>query len=221
MSYCCEVRPSLIHGNGVFAVKDIKAGERCCIYDGDVVPFGSKDSKYLLNMDDFSIRGFEQPRDKIGIAQLINDGACFVPKGKTKEIVRQMINYSIESFTKQNVTFEEIKNRVVAIAVRDIKKDEELLAFYNARYWLDDTIHENEEVAEANAIYQFLQTNAFDDLRSFTAEKKPSKELFTNIDKLKLGLYAICFIQMKLRYEKIHNRITVKSENGIYEVRYE
>ena len=37
MEVAAEVRPSRIHGRGVFAVRDIKEGEFVCIYDGELM----------------------------------------------------------------------------------------------------------------------------------------------------------------------------------------
>ena len=64
MSCLVEVRPSKVHGNGVFAKVDIPCGYVICYYDGDFVKKDNvKDWTYALSLGigDFVRIGYKIP----------------------------------------------------------------------------------------------------------------------------------------------------------------
>ena len=78
-----EVRPSNIHGIGVFALREIKAGEFVFIYDGEILSNDVvensceyEDVSYCLTHPKnpkLVLCGYKYPKNNIGVGQLIND----------------------------------------------------------------------------------------------------------------------------------------------------
>lgn len=134
------VGKSDVHGNGVFATEDIKKGEYICEYGGDVVTneeFHNKynDNLYALNIShNYLIIGHQVPKDSMKIGQLINDFATFDNEGT--DIIEKYYFYKIKSMKGANVDFMRVgKFKMLIVALRDIKKGEELFVSYGAGYW--------------------------------------------------------------------------------------
>lgn len=139
----CEIRPSPVHGNGVFALQDIPEETELCYYDGQPVdPNTVRDHTYLLDFDGKTLDGYRVPRTPEGIGQFINDGASLQPEGDLHTVIEHALEYLDESSRKSNVIFTVRQGRCVAVANRAIKKDEELFFSYEIKYWLNSQVHE-------------------------------------------------------------------------------
>lgn len=154
-----EIRPSKISGNGVFAMYDIKKGERLCYYDGHDLPIekvkNDTDMDYAVNHSNNALIRFgdQKPKDKHGIAQIINDGACPVFNDcSMKEIRRSLNEYDEKSIRLCNCKM--YNNSFWMYATKDIKKDEEILTNYGKKYWLMHFL-----VRSTNALLKLLLFN--------------------------------------------------------------
>ena len=149
-----QVKPSNIHGNGVFATKDIKIGELITFYPGNIVECYPnkdrfKDGHYTLNYrglnnikrgdnnyafdvsDEYTIFGDKDFKtDPNYMGHLINDGA------KSNLDPESIPIYIKISTQMANCDFHKIKDLHVAIiATKNINKGEELLITYGPSYW--------------------------------------------------------------------------------------
>jgi SET domain-containing protein len=154
-----EVKPSSVHGRGVFATRNIKKGELITFYPADVVVFGSKDAcvtrayipskrsendaffktqwqdqTYCVSLEGlYSIHGNPNPIYESNhdyLGHFINDGAKPTPDPKSFQI------YETVSVLKMNCVFAQIRDLHVAIVAHtDILKDQELFIHYGLHYW--------------------------------------------------------------------------------------
>lgn len=135
----CELRPSTIHGIGVFATRDIQAGEKCCIYDGKRLDVEHvEDNTYFVSIGGINIDGYKTPRNKIGIAQFINDASAPVYSEENIHYSYAALSlgeYFATSFMSSNIDLTREKNMIVAIANKNIRSGEELLFSYGLDYW--------------------------------------------------------------------------------------
>jgi SET domain-containing protein len=157
---------SNIHGNGLFSKKEIKAGDIITFYPGDILvyyPDKNRDKKdhlvgyiyseelknnkelceafnnnkkyyknYQLTINDtYSIIGIpEINNNPTYLGHFCNDGARGHSE-KDKKI------YETVSILKSNAYFKNICDCMMAItAIKDIKKDEEILVTYGHGYWI-------------------------------------------------------------------------------------
>ncbi len=115
------VKKSAIHGNGVFAAKDIKKGEKIIEY------LGEKISKAESNR-----RGCKQEE----ASKKSGDGAVYIFELNSKTDIDGNFDYNDARFINHacetNCEAENIKGHIWIIATKDIKKDEEIL--YNYGY---------------------------------------------------------------------------------------
>lgn len=133
------LKPSPVHGQGVFATKDIEPEEIICFYDGyvkdrtlvtpeeNVYAYGTSDpTKYLI--------GYHPHKNENGIAQYINDHNYFQLhlNMSIAEMFRTALQYDMLSKEFMNVTIDENNN---AVAIKKIKQGEELFFSYGAGYW--------------------------------------------------------------------------------------
>ena len=148
-----EVRDAGVKGRGVFAKQDIKIGDPLAFYDGEDKKIDKKSSKilekyYMISLPDIAGRkgwaryGYIEPQSKIGIGQLVNDS----------QMIDFEINKPVENFREE---FKIIKRKIKKYeksqrkrvniilhmnqwfyALKDIKKDDELLWSYGASYWV-------------------------------------------------------------------------------------
>lgn len=134
----CEVRKSNIHGRGVFAKRNIKKGEKLCIYDGQIIDIGTPgDSSYDLGIPNTRTmsRGYREPRSSVGIGQFINDGARYIWTGVPNDDAMALVVYMRQTSQTMNCKPVFHPKMIFIEALRDIKKDEELLMFYGLHYW--------------------------------------------------------------------------------------
>jgi len=118
-----SVRKSLIPaaGMGLFAERDFTAGEWICTYFGRPVPLGEMVKRADVADSEYTMGGFGtysiDARDERGcLAKYINDGK--------------------DDF-RNNVQFVKLRRqrKALVIAMEDIPKGSELLAFYGEGYW--------------------------------------------------------------------------------------
>ncbi len=139
-----------IKGMGVFTNRFIKKGEMVCYYDG----FDAKKDKrrrvdYSMTIPgkkDIHRNGYIKPQSDIGVGQLIND-AAFLEIDTCKEVkdivkvyngCRRRVNrYYMEASRHMNVRFN--GNNFWFYAIKDIRKDTELVYSYGAAYWIGKT----------------------------------------------------------------------------------
>lgn len=148
-----HVAPSYVHGNGVFASKNILEDEIITLYPTHVVFVNvgehtlnyykySAHRKYNLSdchhykksiNSELYCGAFPQEHsDRTWIGHLINDGSCKV----TEE-------YQTENLNKTNCRFVKIYDHnevcyfVAIIATRPITKGDELFIQYGTKYWLN------------------------------------------------------------------------------------
>ncbi len=118
-----EVRKSPIHQYGVFAKEDIKADE---IIEECVVPTQCIEAKYeymdgqvyISNMDTLSQYRFTGP---------VDGSYWIIPTGNA-----MVYNHSIEA---NSINYHDTENRLLVFkAIKDIKKDEEVVWNYGPNY---------------------------------------------------------------------------------------
>lgn len=146
-----NVRKSQIHGNGVFAVRDIEKDELVCLYDGEMM--GQSHLLKLLRMGidvdkeywmshphnpRLILCGFKEPKTVLGIGQLINDfKKPEIVELDFKHGIRACEEYVTASREHQNVSFRAEGKMFWLYAAKDIKKDEELFLHYGYKIWLE------------------------------------------------------------------------------------
>lgn len=119
-----EIRESPGKGFGVFATQQILAGVFLGNYDGIRFPFGCDlvNNNYMFRCGDVIIDG--QNLTYSNFTSLINDG----------EENRGAVGQST------NVGFMEHCQNMMAVTIRLIQPDEELLTSYGASYWKDQSL---------------------------------------------------------------------------------
>ena len=159
-----EIKPSTIHGNGVFAKKDIKKGDLITFYPGDVVEYNPNGDRHIpghITMAFSSQRfvdKFGNPKSSeymnndyaydigsnytlIGCPYFMNDSnymGHFINDGaKSNSTEKSDELYNKISYIKQNCRFYNYKGdlHVAIIATKDIKPGEELFIMYGTGYW--------------------------------------------------------------------------------------
>ena len=151
----CEIRPSLTHGMGVFATRDITAGSYITMYPADGVSWQPSDHKgssqhFLANgwkgssaLQRNMYRQELEPipgtralaimgnpaitNDRHFLGHMVNDGAC-CKRNDAAQI------YKTVSAAKANS--EMCGDILAVIANRNIKAGEEILTSYGVDYWL-------------------------------------------------------------------------------------
>lgn len=159
-----EVKPSSTHGNGVFATKDIKAGQIITMYpihqyakrvatngwqihsmmDSETPYHG-----YALDIDENTkIYGCPTFYNTLFQGHLVNDPVVSLDCSDTNKFI---ISYFIAAKVKGNARFDKNSHLVYIRAVRDIKAGEEILVPYSLPYWFT-RFNINEEQALANLL---------------------------------------------------------------------
>ncbi|CAB9529689.1 expressed unknown protein [Seminavis robusta] len=151
-----SIKESPGRGRGVFAAQDCQEGDLLTCYPGDLIlqptgftpdpkEVGIQDdqllqdlmSRYCIGMtDDCAILGLpERDQDMAYVGHFIND-ACQEPPSNEEELEA----YLEESQAKANAQLIPLENlHMVALATRDIQKDEEVFVFYGPIYWMEHT----------------------------------------------------------------------------------
>lgn len=128
-------------GRGVFALVDLKEGQKITKYEGDLVPNDeprtNQQMAYSINYNEDAILiGFSTRRKwkGIGAASLINDALCPALQATAKKSAyftrsqkRREMNCCLQSSRSSN--------DIHAVAMRDIAAGEELYTSYRWGYW--------------------------------------------------------------------------------------
>ena len=118
-------------GDGVFCERAFAKGEVVTQFAGvwrDVSSIGSE--SYSQRTEGGMVEGDREQRDVAGgVAHIINDGAC-IDAGCCA------LTYLQRSNATRNVAMTVMDGVVVAVALRDLDKGEELLHSYGVAYWL-------------------------------------------------------------------------------------
>lgn len=155
-----EIRPSIVHGNGVFANRDITRGEIVTFYPCDIMimyPKGREsdardmvlgyntpatyDATYVIrNRHHLGIYKFmfDDDHDIIGVPELSTNPTYLGHMANDAAHVEDgdILSYKEISSRGMNVIFERVHGCHVALtAVRDIRKDEEIFVSYGPNYW--------------------------------------------------------------------------------------
>jgi hypothetical protein len=144
-----EVKPSPLHGRGVFAVQDIKAGDCVCAFAGQKkqrreVTRTEMDYVYDLEAGEEFDVGFIVPKTKLGVGQLINDVAC--PKldvkteGRSLEVQLHDLAEATIAYTKMSRQHNVMCDEKKYYATTDIKAGTELVTWYGVEVWLNHFI---------------------------------------------------------------------------------
>ena len=163
MAVPVEVRPSEVHGRGVFALRDIKKGEFVCVYDGKLLSETDifegefhEDKEYWMQDPTDSTKilcGYKDPKNEVGVGQLVNDAKRVkFDKLNFQDGKKAVIDYDRESKELANVDF---KEKFKIYAIRDISKDEELFLHYGYPYWIG-FILDKELVYEEQYMWRLL-----------------------------------------------------------------
>lgn len=159
------VKPSTIHGRGVFAIKDIKNKELITFYPGDVLEYTpnrdrnnnnhcvitysskrfknkygnvAKEEKYRDNNYAFTISNLYTIIGDPFFDKDPNYMGHFINDGAKSTSTRQSNEIYLKiSLLKANCCFQHIRGdiHVAIVSTRDIKKDEELFIHYGLQYW--------------------------------------------------------------------------------------
>src|SRR5579884_501610 len=144
-----EVKASSLHGRGIFALNDIKAGEFICAFAGQKKPrreVTRMEMDYVYDLEageEFDV-GFIVPKTKLGVGQLINDVACpnFDVKTEGRSLEVQLHDLAeaaiayLQMSRQHNVMCDEKKY----YATTEIKAGTELVTWYGLEVWLNHFI---------------------------------------------------------------------------------
>ena len=148
----CRVAPSPTHGNGVFATRDFKKGERITLYPAHFVVWETKkgqltatpkknpeeESTYyrlVANDGKCSASGNPNIHHSHSAGHLLNDGGVV---GAFKEdLGTDICRYMLTTIQNENCDFIQGEDKFMwVVAQRDIKAGEELFVSYGLQYWL-------------------------------------------------------------------------------------
>jgi SET domain-containing protein len=171
-----EVRKSTIPnaGNGVFATEDIKKGEKICYYDGvDVeahtVNICETDMSYALTKDKehkYTRLGNPLKTTAYNVGQFCNDSCCPIITDINYPSVKKAFDeYLIKTKSLLNIVRENYDDFHM-VALKDIKKGEEIFYSYGVGYWLIHFLKISTDSFLRLILYSLLtqfETNEFTD----------------------------------------------------------
>lgn len=162
-----EIRQSSIHGKGLFATKDIPKDvvitfypAHALLWNGKFVP-NDKDPKLITNRDEISryygnyisftdnmevIGNPTNTSNKLLLGHMINDASGnvfqdvkFDRTKDLKEFKNLVAEYYIKGLKKKNCRLTTDTNKIITCVVttREVKKDEEILTYYDPTYWFN------------------------------------------------------------------------------------
>ena len=121
-----RIRNSHIHSTGIFAKKDIPKGTRVIEYVGEKIGKAESDRRAHLPLNK------NKENSEYGAVYIFNLNKRHDIDGNVAYNIARFINHSCDP----NCETEIIRGRIWIIALRDIKKDEELA--YNYNYDFED-----------------------------------------------------------------------------------
>ncbi len=121
-----HVSYSTIHGRGVFAKKDIPKGTRIIEYVGEKVTKAESDRRGKILVD------LHKKNNTLGAVYLFELNKRYDIDGNVTYNTARYINHSCDPNAETDV----IRGKIWIIALRNIKKGEEI--FYNYGYGIDD-----------------------------------------------------------------------------------
>lgn len=158
-----EIRPSPIHGNGLFATRDISKNTLLTFYPAHAIHM--RDMVYSLKQYDTNnfcdkienesynrTYGYEYDdhitlignpaivNNKFLLGHMINDAGLNVFAGINhleveKNLKNIVVRYYLQGISKLNCEAKKDAHRIKIITTRDIVSDEELLMLYGLPYW--------------------------------------------------------------------------------------
>lgn len=156
------IKKSSIHGNGVFAARDIKEGERIVEYLGE-----------KITKEESNRRGLEQEER----AKQTGEGAVYIFEldeeydidGNFEYNDARFINHACET----NCEAENIDGHIWIVATRDIEKGEEIL--YNYGYALEHFFEHPCRCGKPNCVGYIVAVEDRLKLKKILARKKKKK----------------------------------------------
>lgn len=147
-----EVKQSTIHGNGVFAKRDIPKDNMVTIYPTQYIyenignlkheRFANAehfdyDHRYAIKTTHYHVIGDPTRLENMMlVGHILNDSACNFDKGNyAVQHVKNIVGRYILS-SDNNCAFKEIHDIIYLKAIKDIKKDDELFVSYGPGYWM-------------------------------------------------------------------------------------
>lgn len=157
-----KIKKSSIHGNGVFAARDIKEGERIVEYLGE-----------KITKEESNRRGLEQEER----AKQTGEGAVYIFEldeeydidGNFEYNDARFINHACET----NCEAENIDGHIWIVATRDIEKGEEIL--YNYGYALEHFFEHPCRCGKPNCVGYIVAVEDRLKLKKILARKKKKK----------------------------------------------
>ena len=166
-----EIRSAGAKGRGIFAMKDIEAGEKLCYYDGIEKPINKQTTNcpekyYMVSMPNkptHACFGYIEPKTILGIGQLVNDGAMIDfdidkpvldSRKEYKQYRRNIKKYIRLSKRRKNIY---INENLWFYSLKPIKKDCELLWSYSPAYWIVKAMDETKIIKKKNILIKLLR----------------------------------------------------------------
>jgi len=142
-----ELKPSPVHGLGVFVTQNVPAFTKLCYYDGYDGINDYEDNTYIMahpRKDGYVRYGYKanELKSKYGIAQLIND-SCMPDLDldqvyNMNQVKKICTEYEKKSTKNCNIGFCDPDNYFWIYSTRPIFKGEELFLNYGSAYWLSN-----------------------------------------------------------------------------------
>ena len=126
MAKLYEIRKSSIHNHGAFAVQDIKSGTKVIEYVGEKIPKKESERRVTETIE------ANKKDDDNGAVYIFELNKRYDIDGDVPYNEARYVNHSCDP----NCETEIIDNRIWIIAIKDIKRGEELT--YNYGYDIDD-----------------------------------------------------------------------------------
>jgi len=160
-----EVRPSPIHGNGIFATKKINNGQIITFYDLHCIRlYHGKNNDYIQSYvfenpkntngiqfeasDDYEIivnnhiSIFNDPTyyvNSVFLGHIVNDSTSLLIKDKKLSYIEfrnKIMRYFLQSNNNAMIKCNDDNSLRYIVAIRDIEINEEILVSYSPNYWL-------------------------------------------------------------------------------------
>ncbi len=155
------VKKSRVHGNGVFAKKDIKKGSKIIEYVGRKISKAESDKIY-----EEQYKKHKDNPDENGAVYIFELDDKYDIDGNVDWNIAKYINHSCDP----NAEAEIIDGHIWIVAIKDIKKDEEIT--YNYGYDLEDFEDHPCKCGAKNCVGYIVAEEHWDKLKKILAKKK-------------------------------------------------